>query len=481
MIRSSRHHLVVAQQRTSLAVAVALAVASSRCQARTIRAMPVESMNSHSERSSDDRALAGGDLLEAVLQLGSGVHVELAAHGEGSNPVLELLRFGPQTAPDSRADPSAANPRSRRRCLPPAWLLGSPGCESRADMLGAPGKFPSGDCGMAETSTISEQPRGLQMSLPAKAENVAVVRHALAGLAEQIGMDEAGHRRSEDRRHRGLHERRRPCLRGRARPAHGRGQPRRRWPHRRRPRQGRGIRPQADVDAPSLRLGLSLIAALSSSFAISGGLDRGTEVSMRLPLRGGGADGGGPTAVTTVEHEALDDAHGGARRSPGAARPGARPHRRRPRRAPRPLRRPRLRRGPGHRRDRRRGAPGFTDGRVRLGLEERRGRIELRLGPMEAGGAERDPRASSTFRRSAARWRRWPTSSRSRTPRRRLPADRLRGCRSCSLICSRIRLRARRRMRETCICEWPIRSAICDWVMSSTKRSRRTSRSRSSR
>ena len=29
------------------------------------------------------------------------------------------------------------------------------------------------------------------MSLPAKAENVAVVRHAIAGLAERIGMDEA--------------------------------------------------------------------------------------------------------------------------------------------------------------------------------------------------------------------------------------------------------------------------------------------------
>jgi hypothetical protein len=29
---------------------------------------------------------------------------------------------------------------------------------------------------------------GLQISLPARAENVAVVRHAIAGLAEAIGM-----------------------------------------------------------------------------------------------------------------------------------------------------------------------------------------------------------------------------------------------------------------------------------------------------
>ena len=45
---------------------------------------------------------------------------------------------------------------------------------------------------MSESSTISQKPNGLQMTLPAKAENVAVVRHALAGLAEEIGMDEPG-------------------------------------------------------------------------------------------------------------------------------------------------------------------------------------------------------------------------------------------------------------------------------------------------
>ena len=38
---------------------------------------------------------------------------------------------------------------------------------------------------------MSENPPGLQITLPAEAENVAVVRHALAGLAEEIGMDEA--------------------------------------------------------------------------------------------------------------------------------------------------------------------------------------------------------------------------------------------------------------------------------------------------
>ena len=44
----------------------------------------------------------------------------------------------------------------------------------------------------SDTSAIQERPKGLQMVLPAKAENVAVIRHALAGLAEEIGMDEPG-------------------------------------------------------------------------------------------------------------------------------------------------------------------------------------------------------------------------------------------------------------------------------------------------
>ena len=48
---------------------------------------------------------------------------------------------------------------------------------------------------------------------------------------------------------------------------------------------GSGIRPRPDVEQPSLRIGLTLIAALSSSFEISGGVDRGTEIRMHLPMR----------------------------------------------------------------------------------------------------------------------------------------------------------------------------------------------------
>ena len=124
------------------------------------------------------------------------------------------------------------------------------------------------------------------MSLPAKAENVAVVRHAIAGLAERIGMDEAAiadlktvvteacmnavvHAYPEDET--GLLEiEADPDLDGLTIAVRD---------------FGRGISPRPGVDRPSLRIGLALIAALSSSFEIRGGIGRGTEIRMHLPLR----------------------------------------------------------------------------------------------------------------------------------------------------------------------------------------------------
>jgi anti-sigma regulatory factor (Ser/Thr protein kinase) len=238
---------------------------------------------------------------------------------------------------------------------------------------------------MAETSTISEQPRGLQMMLPARAENVAVVRHALAGLAEEIGMDEAGIADLKTV----VTE---ACMNVVAHAYAGEPGP---LTVEAAPDadgltvvvrdQGRGIRPQADVDQLSLRLGLSLIAALSSSFAISGGFDRGTEVSMRVPLRGGGTDAVADSVeikpVPTRRTEVLAD------------RPELLP--------------PVLARIVGALAARRdlsvermsdavlvtdaiaAAAPSrFTDGRVRLGLEDDEGAIRLRLGPMEPGAAD---------------------------------------------------------------------------------------------
>jgi anti-sigma regulatory factor (Ser/Thr protein kinase) len=131
---------------------------------------------------------------------------------------------------------------------------------------------------------MSDDSSGLLMTLPARAENVAVVRHAIAGLAEQLGMEEVGvgdlktvvteacmnvvvH--AYDERSGPLQVQAVPEERGLTVVVRD---------------FGSGIRPRTDVERPSLRLGLTLIAALSSSFEISGGLNRGTEIRMHVPF-----------------------------------------------------------------------------------------------------------------------------------------------------------------------------------------------------
>jgi serine/threonine-protein kinase RsbW len=222
------------------------------------------------------------------------------------------------------------------------------------------------------------------MVLPAKAENVVVIRHALAGLAEEIGMDEPGLADlktvvTEACMNVVVH-----AYQGEPGPlsveaeadADGLTVTVR--------DEGAGIRPQADGGRDSLRLGLSLIAALSSSFSIAGGLDRGTEITMRVPLRGGGAEGRGDTValkpyredrteVTIDRSELLAPVLArvvgalAARQDLSVDRvsdavlitdaiAAAAPRR-------------------------------FSNGRVKLGLDERSDGIDLRLGPMDAGAA----------------------------------------------------------------------------------------------
>ena len=136
---------------------------------------------------------------------------------------------------------------------------------------------------------------GLLFSLPAIAENVAIVRHAVGGLAETLGMDPiavadlktivteactnvAVHAYDDEvgtlevdvvADDAGITV----AVRD----------------------QGSGIRPRPDLEESRLRLGLPLIAALSTNFAISGGIGRGTEVVMRMDL----------ASPKTVEPEAL--------------------------------------------------------------------------------------------------------------------------------------------------------------------------------
>jgi anti-sigma regulatory factor (Ser/Thr protein kinase) len=236
-------------------------------------------------------------------------------------------------------------------------------------------------------NTTTDDRSGLQMSLPARAENVAVVRHALAGLADRLGMDEAG---IADLKtvvteacmnvvvHAYPGEEPGP-LTVEATPELGgltvivRD-------------FGRGIQPHPDADRPSLRIGLTLIAALSASFEIKGGVDRGTEIRMYLPLAA--RDESGEGAAATVAAPVSDDAT--------TMRVG-----------PPEFLGPILSRALGAVAARReisvdrlsdamllsdaisaRAPEGFTDGHVSLSLADRPEGVQLRVGPMKSGAAE---------------------------------------------------------------------------------------------
>ncbi len=138
----------------------------------------------------------------------------------------------------------------------------------------------------------------VEFSLPARAENVPLVRHALAGLAEALEMEPAGIADLKTV----VTE---ACMNVVVHAYHGEQEPGpleiEAWPNDTcvvvTVRDfGDGIRPLADVEQKSLRLGLSLIAALTDSFSIRGGLGQGTEVTMTVPLRPNGA---GEAAVET--------------------------------------------------------------------------------------------------------------------------------------------------------------------------------------
>jgi serine/threonine-protein kinase RsbW len=238
---------------------------------------------------------------------------------------------------------------------------------------------------MPENSTTNDKPKGLQMTLPAKAENVAVVRHALAGLAEEIGMDEPGLADlktvvTEACMNVAVH-----AYDGGAGPLTVEAYPDEEGLTVTVRDEGVGIQPQADVERGSLRLGLSLIAALSTSFAISGGVGAGTEVTMRLPLNGGapGSINGDPVRMEADLHDTTELV---------TDRPE--------------LLAPVLARMVGALAARRdlsvdrvsdavlvtdaiaATVPSrFADGKVKLGLEDRGEGIALRIGPMDPGAA----------------------------------------------------------------------------------------------
>lgn len=237
---------------------------------------------------------------------------------------------------------------------------------------------------MNKGTTIGDRPKGLQIRLPARAENVAVVRHTLAGLAEQMGMDETGVADlktvvTEACMNVVVH-----AYPDGAGPLDIEAEPDSEGLTVTVSDNGAGISPEAESDRASLKLGLSLIAALSSSFSISGGVNRGTEVMMRLPLAGGGTNGRGSAGTEILVSTS------GTELAVGRA----------------DLLEPVLARLVGALAARRdlsvdrvsdavlitdaiaNMAPGrFADGCVRLALDESEAGLELKLGPMDKGAA----------------------------------------------------------------------------------------------
>jgi serine/threonine-protein kinase RsbW len=224
------------------------------------------------------------------------------------------------------------------------------------------------------------------MSLPAKAENVSVVRHALAGLAERLGMDEPSLADLKTvvteacmnvvvHAYAGMDPG--PLEVEAEGDADGLTVLIR--------DHGMGIRPRPDVERPSLRIGLTLIAALSSSFEIKGGADKGTEIRMHVPLAAmeNGAKSGSTFAVAADEETRI-------------------------RVGPPEIVGPVLSRALSALAARQdisvdrlsdtmllsdaisaRAPQGFTDGHVSLSIAEMPEGIELKVGPMTHGGAER--------------------------------------------------------------------------------------------
>jgi serine/threonine-protein kinase RsbW len=124
--------------------------------------------------------------------------------------------------------------------------------------------------------------REFRLTLPATAENVIVVRQAVAGLGEALGL--SGSRIadlktvvSEACNNVVLH-----AYEGEPGPLEVFAEPRAGELEIQISDHGKGFRPRASDGDPSLGLGLPLIAALSDSFAISGGAGSGSRTTIRF-------------------------------------------------------------------------------------------------------------------------------------------------------------------------------------------------------
>ena len=248
---------------------------------------------------------------------------------------------------------------------------------------------------------------GLLFTLPAKAENVAVVRHAIGGLAETLGMDPiavsdlktivteactnvAVHAYADGDGP--LEVEVSPDEDGLTVTVRD---------------QGSGIRPAPDLDQSRLRLGLPLIAALCEQL-----LDQRWP---RTGHRGGDADGACCADRGRARRWRAD-----ARERPGHVDQRQRREGHRPRPRPRPRRAcgpHRVSGRPPHRHDAARRRTGGQCGRRlrrrsrRMLLEDGDGTIDLQVGPMRKGAAAAACARTSRSRASGRPWRSWPTKS----------------------------------------------------------------------
>lgn len=146
---------------------------------------------------------------------------------------------------------------------------------------------------------------------------------------------------------------------------------------------GQGIRPLADVERRSLRLGLPLIAALSSGFEIEARAGGGTTVRMRMPIstNGGPAE---PGERPTVADELRIDIDTGDVLAPVLSRVismfATRADFSVDRLSDAVLISDALSAG---------ARASFTEGTARIIVTEDAGAFGVRIGPLEAGGAQR--------------------------------------------------------------------------------------------
>jgi serine/threonine-protein kinase RsbW len=145
--------------------------------------------------------------------------------------------------------------------------------------------------------------RDLRLTLPATAENVIVVRQAVAGLGEALGLPPS---RIADLKtvvteacnNVVLH-----AYGGETGPLEVTAEPRERELEVQVADHGEGFRPRANEGDPSLGLGLPLIAALSDGFEISGGAGRGSRTTIRFGYSAPEASSNGTAAEPSDELE----------------------------------------------------------------------------------------------------------------------------------------------------------------------------------